>query len=107
MISVAKHSGLREEDVKEMQQIFRRFPLVKKVLLFGSRAMGNFKRGSDVDITLKGNIDHSTLSEIRNALGEESKMPYFFDVLVYNEIEKEELRKHIDTYGVMLYENAL
>jgi hypothetical protein len=38
-----------------------------------------------------------------NLLNEEYPLPYFFDILHYEEINNENLKKHIDTYGKELY----
>lgn len=82
--------------------IINAYPVVEGAVLFGSRALGNQKNGSDVDIALKGNVDFSTLASISYALNEKTNLPYFFDVLSYENIENPALKEHIDRYGIEL-----
>lgn len=87
---------------EKVLEVLKAYPAVDAALLFGSRAMGREKRGSDVDIALKGKIDFSTLSAISYALNEQTNLPYFFDVLAYEKIENTALKAHIDRDGIML-----
>jgi uncharacterized protein len=92
--------GLTKRDIKHIIEAVSQFPEIDKVIIFGSRAMGNFKRGSDVDIALKGTgITHSIITRLSSLLNEEQPLPYFFDVLHYETLQNEELKKHIDTEG--------
>lgn len=95
--------GLQERDLNYILQVIRRFPEVDEVILFGSRAKGNYKKGSDIDIALKGGrINSSTISRINALLNEESPLPYFFDILHYEKIASKDLKEHIDRVGVSL-----
>ncbi|MFZ1977811.1 MAG: nucleotidyltransferase domain-containing protein, partial [Bacteroidota bacterium] len=77
---------------------------VEEARILGSRAKGNFKQGSDVDISLKGNnLSIHIAAAIQEELNEETKMPYQFDVLYYDSIENDDLRKHIDRVGIVFY----
>lgn len=96
--------GLRESDLKLIKEIFSKFPEIQSAILFGSRAMGNFKKGSDVDIALKGNIDTTTVSRCRSILNEEIPAPYFFDVIDYASIKNKDLVEHIQEYGTVIFE---
>lgn len=96
-------SGLKENEIAQLKHCFSRFKEIEKGILFGSRAMGNYKNGSDVDIVLVGDkINHKTITQIVNAL-EETVMPYEFDMLIFNSIKNEELIKHIEQFGVEIY----
>ncbi len=46
--------GLPQRTMDEMHAIFAKHGKVKKVVLYGSRAMGNYKNGSDIDLTMYG-----------------------------------------------------
>ena len=46
--------GLKEETINQIKEVISHYQQVDEVILYGSRAMGNFKRGSDIDLTLKG-----------------------------------------------------
>ncbi len=95
--------GLRLTDLQTIIQVVSDFPQIEQLIIFGSRAKGTFKQGSDVDLALKGNgIDLKTTLKIGSILNEETAMPYFFDVLDYDAIENNELRDHIDRVGTIL-----
>lgn len=94
--------GLTPNDLKMILSVFKKYPDIKQVFIFGSRAMGNFKPGSDIDIAVKGNVSEEIISLISIELNERLPLPYKFDVLVYSLIENEELKKHIDEYGKCL-----
>lgn len=96
--------GLKNQDLDRICKIFNQFPEIDAVILYGSRSLGSFKTGSDVDLALIGDIDHSTLSRVRFLLNEEIPLPYFFDVVLYAEIKSQELKNHIDHHGTTLYQ---
>ncbi len=96
--------GLTQQNIQHIHAIFRQFPSIKKVIIFGSRAMGNFKKGSDVDLVIMDNIDSSIISQVSSMLNEETTLPYIFDVIHYNTIANDDLKKHIETYGKKFYE---
>ena len=95
--------GLNSSELEMMRKVFAHFPQIEAVILFGSRAMLNHKPGSDVDLVLVGEVDHDTFSNIRMQLSEEIPLPYFFDVLLENEISNEALKKHVQEFGKVIY----
>ena len=61
--------GLSDQVINEIKQIFTNFSQIEEVILYGSHAKGNYKKGSDIDLAVKGkNITISYLGKIRNAL---------------------------------------
>ena len=52
--------GLQDSDIKSIVKILLKNPLINEAYIFGSRAKGNFKKGSDVDIALKAEISIQT-----------------------------------------------
>lgn len=100
--------GLLDRDMKYVLEAIRKYSEIEEVILFGSRAMGNYKKGSDVDLAIVGeNIERKILRRISDALNEEYPLPYFFDVVSYNDISNEELKKHIDSVGKVIYRRGL
>lgn len=96
--------GLLDADIDNIIQVLSKYNKVESALIFGSRAKGNYKNGSDVDIALNGiEIDFDTLAKISYLLNEESAMPYKFDVLNYSSIKEPALTEHIDRVGVEIY----
>ena len=79
-------------------------PRVEQAFIFGSRAKGNFRNGSDVDLALKGEeLDFNTISRISYRLNEETAMPYKFDVLNYHTVKEPALIAHIDRVRIEFY----
>lgn len=79
--------------------------MVDKVILFGSRAKGNYREGSDVDLALKGeSLSFEKISHISYLLNEETNMPYRFDLVNYHQIQEPELINHIDRVGIPIFD---
>lgn len=96
--------GLHQQDLAEIERIFNKFPAVEEAILFGSRAKRTYRKGSDVDIALKGRkIDYGLVNILSALLNEESTMPYFFDIVHYDTLTNEELRAHIDRVGKRIF----
>ena len=96
--------GLRESDVVHITDAISQFDAISEVVLFGSRAKGNYKIGSDVDLAIKGDrVTHRTVLELSNCLNEEKPLPYFFDVVQYETIEELRLVEHIDRVGIVIF----
>ena len=99
-------SGLKKGDIHHMKNTFVQFPEVEEVRIFGSRAMGNFKPGSDVDLALFGKKPLKCTTRISGILNEELPLPYFFDVMDYDSITNPDLKKHINEYGKIIYQKS-
>lgn len=95
--------GLSEQDLQIIREVLASYPMVIKALLFGSRAKGNYKPGSDVDIALFGDGVENHTATIAGILNDESPLPYYFDVLDYGSLANSELRGHIDRVGILIY----
>ena len=96
--------GLRERDTNDIVDAVKKFPEITKAVIFGSRATGNYKDGSDVDIAIKGDkITRETVTRLGAFLNEELPLPYFFDIVHYEKINNKELIKHIDEEGKAVY----
>ena len=96
--------GLDEAVIKNLKRIFSEFPAVEKVILYGSRAMGTYRNGSDIDITLLGkNLSNQTIFGIQDEI-EELYLPYSFDISIFDRIDNEDLIDHIKRVGKVFYE---
>ena len=93
-----------DRDLRYIQEAIKKYSEIDEAIIFGSRAMGNYKKGSDVDIALKGqNVNRRTVTRLSDDLNEVYPLPYFFDVISYNDISNEELKKHIDSAGKTIF----
>jgi predicted nucleotidyltransferase len=98
-----KH-GLSEATVEKISSVFARFPQVEKAVLFGSRAKGNFKTGSDIDLTLYGEQLTSRLCATIASELDELLLPYTIDLSVFDELNNAKLSEHIERVGVVFYQ---
>lgn len=92
--------GFKEKEYTLIVEALNKFPEIESAKIFGSRALGNYKPSSDVDIAICGeNVTRSTVVRLKNLLEEELPLPYFFDIIDYTSITNEKLIKHINDYG--------
>ena len=94
--------GLQAEQREAIRHVLRNFPQVTAARLYGSRAMGRYRSGSDIDLTLMGDIDLKTLNRISLAL-DDLMLPYEIDLSVWSQIDNPKLRDHIERVGTMFY----
>lgn len=100
--------GLLNRDIDYICKALTQFEKIEKAVIFGSRAMGNYKKGSDIDIAIMGkSIDSKTIFRLDDLLNEVYPLPYFFDILHYDLISNEKLKNHIDKEGKIIYEKLL
>ena len=81
-----------------------RYPQVEEVVLYGSRARGDYKNGSDIDLTFRGSSDltHTLVSRIANDL-DDQLLPYTIDLCIFKNIRNPEMVEQIERVGVALY----
>jgi predicted nucleotidyltransferase len=97
--------GLSTLDMDDVERAITSVPEIEKVVVFGSRAKGTFRPGSDVDLALWGrSLDHDALLELGVRLNQEGFLPYHFDLVEYQTIENQALRDHIDRRGIVIFE---
>jgi len=95
--------GLKEETIDRMQTVFSYFPEVEKAILYGSRAKGNFKPNSDIDITLTGDLlNLDLLNQIEWKL-DDLLLPYKIDLSILQHLKNDELIKQIQEAGIVLF----
>ena len=96
--------GLKTATISAIHQVLAQHPALKKAILYGSRARGNYRPGSDIDLTLEGEtLDLSILHKIENDI-EELMLPYRLDVSLKNHIKNTDLLDHIRRVGLTFYE---
>ncbi len=95
--------GLLETDMQILKQAFSQITQIQQAFIFGSRAKGNYKNGSDIDIALKGDMEQKQLKKLHFQLNEESPLPYKIDLIHYETLQENALKEHIDRLGVLIY----
>lgn len=97
--------GLNNKTLSLLRDVFSKHPQIYQVLIYGSRAKGNYRVGSDIDLTLKGQgISLETLLKIENEL-DDLLLPYKFDVSIYFKITDKDLLEHITRVGKLLFQS--
>ncbi|MFH1428605.1 MAG: nucleotidyltransferase domain-containing protein [Candidatus Margulisiibacteriota bacterium] len=96
--------GLKEEQMENINSIFSKYTQIEKAVLYGSRAKGNYKKGSDVDVTLFGDgLSLTVLNKICLDI-DDLLLPYTFDISIYKQINNPDLRDHIKRVGVVFFD---
>ena len=97
--------GLQADDLAYIVSVIGEFAEIQKAVVFGSRAKGTYKKGSDIDIAIFGaGISFSTLARLHARLEEEGPLPYLFDIVDYTHSPHQELKEHIDRLGIMIFD---
>ncbi len=95
--------GLKTEIVKQINNIFAKYEDIDEVVLYGSRAKGNYKPGSDIDLVLKGDkINLKLLNKISLDL-DDLLLPYSFDLAIFHHISNWDLLEHIERVKKVFY----
>ena len=104
---MTRRFGLNDLVIKEVCAVFSRYSQVERVILYGSRAKGNFKTGSDVDLVLQGGDDltHQVLLRIMDDL-DNLMLPYTFDLAIMSQIASPDMLAHIQRKGLPFCENV-
>ncbi len=101
-----KH-GLSDRTVSQIAGVLERFPVVERAILFGSRAKGVQRRGSDIDLALVGTgLSWRVLGKIEDAL-DDLLLPYKFSLIIYDEKTDPAVAAHIQRVGCRFYEREL
>ena len=95
--------GLPDTLIEKIINILQNHPGVEEAIIYGSRAKGNYREGSDIDMVLKC---VKLTEEIRNQIFweiDELNSPYTLDLSIYHEIPSRDLIEHIDRVGKPFY----
>ncbi len=99
--------GLSLETIASIQSVFEKYSQVNQVLLYGSRAKGNYRNGSDIDLTLLGKdlTLNDTLYPIMDEI-DDLDLPYSFDLSIFEQLDDTEFLDHIKRIGLVFYQRA-
>jgi len=95
--------GLPQHVLDRLRDVFRQWPQVERVILYGSRAKGNFRRGSDIDLCLVGpDLGVTDLLKLEGEI-DDLLLPWKVDLSFRHLIEDPELLGHIERVGILVY----
>ena len=98
--------GLKDIEMAYLETLFSKNERIERVILYGSRAKGNHKPFSDVDITLVGDeLTHQDLNRIILAI-DDLLLPYQFDISIFHQLKNDTLIDHINRRGIVIYEKS-
>jgi len=98
-------TGIASYDLEQIKNVFAANSSVREVILFGSRAMGNYKAGSDIDLAIVSLDDRLKFDDMLD-LGiqlEQLGFLYRFDLQYFNQIKNQDMKDHIDRVGMLIY----
>ena len=95
--------GLNDNTRKKIQSVFTKYSQIETVIIYGSRAKGNYKTGSDIDLTIKGQgLNFPLIYKIEQDL-DDLYLPYTFDISIFSNINNTNLIGHINKVGKVFY----
>ncbi len=98
--------GLPFTAIAALRNLFDSWPDIESVWIYGSRAKGNYRPGSDIDLTLKGEaLDLHDLLAIENQI-DDLLLPWSVDLSLYAHIDNDSLREHIERAGQVFYQRT-
>jgi predicted nucleotidyltransferase len=101
-----KQSGLKPAVIQQIQSTFSKFPEINTVILYGSRAMGTYKIGSDIDLTVALNTQYAPSITLLNKISialDQLNLIYTFDISLLSDITNPKLIEHINQFGIIFY----
>jgi predicted nucleotidyltransferase len=102
-MSTAPPFGLPPATLEKLNSVFAQHRAIDTVLIYGSRAKGNYRPGSDIDLSIKGGeIPFAEFMQIESQI-DDLMLPYTVDLSKYNQIDNTELSTHIERVGVVIY----
>lgn len=96
--------GLTELTVDKLCSVFKKHDAIESVFVYGSRAKGNYKEGSDIDLTINGGLlPFFELMKIEDEI-DDLYLPYGVDLSQYQQLKNTNLIDHIDRVAINIYQ---
>jgi predicted nucleotidyltransferase len=99
--------GLKEDTLAAIADCMAKNPKIKKVIIYGSRARGDYRKGSDIDLVLLG--QELAINDVLRSEDEldELLLTYLFDISILHHIHQPDLLEHIGRVGEVFYESDI
>ncbi|HZJ19423.1 MAG TPA: nucleotidyltransferase domain-containing protein [Pricia sp.] len=97
--------GLKNSVIDKISSVFEQYDGIEKVMVYGSRAMGNYRNGSDIDLTIQGSLTQRNFYDILHGL-DDLNLPYMIDLSQMENINNPDLIDHINRRGKNFYERS-
>ena len=97
------NTGLPPKTIQALESVFKQFDAIDKVVLYGSRALGTHRPGSDIDLALFGSEVTPDLIASIASLIDDLLLPYTLDLTAYALIDNDALRDHVNRVGIELF----
>ena len=95
--------GLNDKTLTSIRNVINHYENIDLAIIYGSRAKGNYRNGSDIDITLKGiDLKLKDILSLENEI-DELMLPYKFDISIYEHIDNKDFLDHIDRVGKVFF----
>ncbi|MBC8206015.1 MAG: nucleotidyltransferase domain-containing protein [Kiritimatiellales bacterium] len=105
MIQKANIAGINPEELHRLGSVFEQEPNLREVILYGSRAKGTHRPGSDIDLTLKGTALTTAWLMDLSAKIDDLLLPYEVDLSIFEHIDNPDLIEHISRVGKVVFSN--
>lgn len=99
-------TGLPTTVLASIMEVLNRHPNIEQAIIYGSRAMGKYRPGSDIDLTLKGTLSYGELLVIETEL-DDLMLPYKIDLSLYSQLDNPDLIDHIQRVGKELFQRSV
>lgn len=96
--------GITDLTYQKLINILSEFPQIDKAIIYGSRALGKSREGSDIDLTILGKKLNQNLLNKLSLTIDDANTPYLYDISIYSELTSENLKEHIDKHGKVFYQ---
>ena len=101
--SPAGEFGLSERALKLLRDLFATQPELRRAVVYGSRAKGNFRPGSDIDIVLDApDLSFQAYQRLCAAV-DDLNLPWGIDLSLTSHIDNPKLLDHISRVGKPLW----
>ncbi len=106
MLNFSSDYGLPEDALKRICQVFQQFPQINKVIIFGSRAKGNFRNTSDIDMTIaESSVSFTDFLRLAGRL-DDLMLPWKIDLSILQQIDNPALVEDIAQTGILLFQRS-